>query len=92
MLPFKLPTCLARRGIFVFSGFVYMNHYGATSRTNHFSFHPPSTLSIAQENPTDNPSMFSIRLNYGGVFTKFPGRKYIKGKMKYIDGNDSDLF
>nr|KAJ0199185.1 hypothetical protein LSAT_V11C600340960 [Lactuca sativa] len=36
--------------------------------------------------------MFSIRLNYGGVFTKFPGRKYIKGKMKYIDGIDSDLF
>nr|KAJ0187222.1 hypothetical protein LSAT_V11C900482450 [Lactuca sativa] len=40
----------------------------------------------------DSPSMFSIRLNYGGVFTKFSGRKYINGKMKYIDGIDSDLF
>ncbi|KAL7606030.1 hypothetical protein Lser_V15G16094 [Lactuca serriola] len=45
-----------------------------------------------QSSYADNPSMFSIRLNYGGVFTKFPGRKYIKGKMKYIDGIDSDLF
>ncbi|CAI9269138.1 unnamed protein product [Lactuca saligna] len=45
-----------------------------------------------QSSYADNPCMFSIRLNYGGVFTKFPGRKYIKGKMKYIDGIDSDLF
>ncbi|CAI9300545.1 unnamed protein product [Lactuca saligna] len=41
---------------------------------------------------SNNPSMFSIRFRYGGVFTKFPGRKYIKGKMKYIDDIDSDLF
>ncbi|CAI9265818.1 unnamed protein product [Lactuca saligna] len=45
-----------------------------------------------QSSYADNLSMFSIRLNYGGVFTKFPGRKYIKGKMNYIDDIDSDLF
>ncbi|CAI9303348.1 unnamed protein product [Lactuca saligna] len=32
-----------------------------------------------------NPLIFSIKLFYNGVFTKFPGRRYIKGKVKYVD-------
>ena len=34
--------------------------------------------------------MFSIRLHYSGEFTKFPDRKYVKGKVKYVDLLDSD--
>ena len=36
--------------------------------------------------------MFSTRLHYNGEFTKFPGRKFMKGKVKYIDLSDSDTF
>ncbi|CAI9275495.1 unnamed protein product [Lactuca saligna] len=39
-----------------------------------------------------NPTVFSIRLHYGGEFTKFPGRKYINGQQKFVDLIDSDLF
>ncbi|CAI9268897.1 unnamed protein product [Lactuca saligna] len=39
-----------------------------------------------------NPSIFSIKLFYNGVFTKFPGRRYIKGKVKYVDLVDIDEF
>ncbi|CAI9264543.1 unnamed protein product [Lactuca saligna] len=39
-----------------------------------------------------HPTIFSIRLYHGGEFTKFPGRKYIKGKQTYIDLLDMDTF
>ncbi|CAI9267282.1 unnamed protein product [Lactuca saligna] len=34
----------------------------------------------------------SLLLYHGGEFTKFPGRKYIKGKQTYIDLLDMDTF
>ncbi|CAI9280252.1 unnamed protein product [Lactuca saligna] len=37
-------------------------------------------------------TMFSTRLHYSGEFTKLPNRKYVKGKVKYIDLLDSDTF
>nr|KAJ0209959.1 hypothetical protein LSAT_V11C400177530 [Lactuca sativa] len=39
-----------------------------------------------------HPTIFSIRLFYGGEFMKFPGRRYIKGKERYIDLLDIDEF
>ncbi|CAI9269875.1 unnamed protein product [Lactuca saligna] len=39
-----------------------------------------------------HPTIFSIRLYHGGEFTKFPGRKYIKGKQTYVDLLDMDTF
>nr|KAJ0223670.1 hypothetical protein LSAT_V11C200072000 [Lactuca sativa] len=34
----------------------------------------------------------SLLLYHGGEFTKFPGRKYIKGKQTYVDLLDMDTF
>nr|KAJ0192876.1 hypothetical protein LSAT_V11C800410730 [Lactuca sativa] len=39
-----------------------------------------------------HPTIFSIRLFYGGEFTKFPGRRYVKRKERYIDLLDIDEF
>nr|KAJ0212334.1 hypothetical protein LSAT_V11C400177300 [Lactuca sativa] len=39
-----------------------------------------------------NPIVLSICLVYGGEFTKFLGRKYIKGQHKFVDLIDNDLF
>ncbi|CAI9301559.1 unnamed protein product [Lactuca saligna] len=39
-----------------------------------------------------HPMIFSVRLHHGGQFTKFPGRKYIKGKQNYVDLLDIDTF
>nr|KAJ0199531.1 hypothetical protein LSAT_V11C600333240 [Lactuca sativa] len=39
-----------------------------------------------------HPTIFSISLYHGGEFTKFPGRKYIKGKQMYVDLLDMDTF
>ncbi|KAL4577821.1 hypothetical protein LXL04_013935 [Taraxacum kok-saghyz] len=39
-----------------------------------------------------HPSIFSIRLHHGGEFTKYPGRKYIKGKENFVDLLDIDKF
>ncbi|CAI9286096.1 unnamed protein product [Lactuca saligna] len=39
-----------------------------------------------------NPTVFSIRLHYGGEFTKFYEIKYIKGQHKFVDLIDSNLF
>ncbi|CAI9282549.1 unnamed protein product [Lactuca saligna] len=49
-------------------------------------FHNPS------QDPCGNPTIFSICLHYGGEFTKFPRRKYIKGQHKFVDLIDNDLF
>ncbi|KAL4573848.1 hypothetical protein LXL04_020668 [Taraxacum kok-saghyz] len=35
---------------------------------------------------------FTLKLHYGGVFTKVPGRKYINGNVAYFDFVDIDLF
>nr|KAJ0186169.1 hypothetical protein LSAT_V11C900500450 [Lactuca sativa] len=39
-----------------------------------------------------HPMIFSVQLHHGGQFTKFPGRKYIKGKQNYVDLLDIDTF
>ncbi|CAI9278149.1 unnamed protein product [Lactuca saligna] len=39
-----------------------------------------------------HPTIFSIKLFYGGEFTKFHGRRYVKGKERYIDILDIDEF
>ena len=39
-----------------------------------------------------HPTIFSISLYHGGEFTKFPRRKYIKGKQTYVDLLDMDTF
>ncbi|KAL4590659.1 hypothetical protein LXL04_003599 [Taraxacum kok-saghyz] len=39
---------------------------------------------------TDN--YFTLKLHYGGVFTKVPGRKYINGNVAYFDFVDTYLF
>ncbi|KAL4566631.1 hypothetical protein LXL04_030751 [Taraxacum kok-saghyz] len=39
---------------------------------------------------TDN--YFTLKLHYGGVFTKVPGRKYKNGNVAYFDFVDIDLF
>ncbi|CAI9290393.1 unnamed protein product [Lactuca saligna] len=39
-----------------------------------------------------HPTMFSIRMNHGGEFTSFPGRKYIRGKQTFVDLVDIDTF
>ncbi|GJV61301.1 mutator type transposase [Tanacetum coccineum] len=37
-------------------------------------------------------TLFSIKLHYGGVFTKSPNRKYINGNITFVDMIDSDEF
>ncbi|KAI3505230.1 hypothetical protein L1887_27221 [Cichorium endivia] len=37
-------------------------------------------------------SYFTIRVSYGGIFTKPPGRRYIDGLVSYFDFVDTDLF
>ncbi|KAL4565581.1 hypothetical protein LXL04_029683 [Taraxacum kok-saghyz] len=39
-----------------------------------------------------HPSIFSICLHHGGEFTKYPGRKYIKGKENFVDLLHIDKF
>ncbi|KAD6453940.1 hypothetical protein E3N88_08646 [Mikania micrantha] len=40
----------------------------------------------------ENSSIFSLKFNHGGIFTKVPDRKYVSGKVNYIDMVDSDNF
>ncbi|GJV46112.1 hypothetical protein Tco_1430648 [Tanacetum coccineum] len=37
-------------------------------------------------------TLFSIKLHYGGVFTKSPNRKYINGNITFVDMIDSEQF
>ncbi|KAJ9566566.1 hypothetical protein OSB04_002532 [Centaurea solstitialis] len=37
-------------------------------------------------------TLFTMRINHGGYFTKFPGRRYIRGKHHYVDLLDSEKF
>ncbi|CAI9283529.1 unnamed protein product [Lactuca saligna] len=48
-------------------------------------FPAPVWVNFFWANEGSNPSIFSIKLFYNGVFTKFPERRYIKGKEKYVD-------
>ena len=36
------------------------------------------------------PSLVSLKLHHGGVFVKFPGRQYVKGKTQIVDLVDTD--
>lgn len=38
------------------------------------------------------PTMFSIELHHGGKFTKFPGIRYIEGRVDCVDLVDMDEF
>ncbi|KAL8244114.1 hypothetical protein R6Q59_010372 [Mikania micrantha] len=40
----------------------------------------------------ENSNIFSLKFNHGGIFRKVPGRKYVSGKVNYIDKADSDNF
>ncbi|KAL4557525.1 hypothetical protein LXL04_035706 [Taraxacum kok-saghyz] len=51
--------------------------------------HPDLDFYKAYE-ATDN--YFTLKLHYGGVFTKVPGRKYKNGNVAYFDFVDIDLF
>ena len=33
-----------------------------------------------------------MRINHGGYFTKFPGRRYIRGKHNFVDLIDTEKF
>lgn len=39
-----------------------------------------------------HPTIFSVKLHHGGEFTNFPGRKYVRGKVNYVDLVDMDTF
>ncbi|KAL8188723.1 hypothetical protein R6Q57_029743 [Mikania cordata] len=38
------------------------------------------------------PNYFSFKLHHGGVFKKFPGRRYVNGRVSFIDNLDIDEF
>ncbi|KAL8201597.1 hypothetical protein R6Q57_010799 [Mikania cordata] len=35
--------------------------------------------------PSEQPSIFSLKFNHGGKFTNFPCRTYVYGKIDYVD-------
>ncbi|CAI9269081.1 unnamed protein product [Lactuca saligna] len=37
-------------------------------------------------------NFFTLKIHHGGFFTKFPGRKYIEGRLSFFDFVDTDLF
>nr|KAJ0185090.1 hypothetical protein LSAT_V11C900461820 [Lactuca sativa] len=37
-------------------------------------------------------NFFTLKIHHGGFFTKFPGRKYVKGRLAFFDFVDTDLF
>ncbi|KAK1406319.1 hypothetical protein QVD17_41613 [Tagetes erecta] len=40
----------------------------------------------------DNPTLFSLKVHHGGMFTKFPHRMYVGGQVSYVDLMDVDEF
>ncbi|KAK1425488.1 hypothetical protein QVD17_20840 [Tagetes erecta] len=40
----------------------------------------------------NEPSLFSLEIHHGGEFVKFPGRKYVRGAVAFIDMVDRDEF
>nr|GEU39321.1 hypothetical protein [Tanacetum cinerariifolium] len=38
------------------------------------------------------PNMFSIRIHHGGIFHKYPGRRYVDGYVDIFDMVDIDMF
>ncbi|KAJ9566814.1 hypothetical protein OSB04_002780 [Centaurea solstitialis] len=38
------------------------------------------------------PELVSLKIHHGGRFTKFPGRRYLKGKTHYVELVDTDKF
>ncbi|KAL8193537.1 hypothetical protein R6Q57_026672 [Mikania cordata] len=39
-----------------------------------------------------NSNLFSLKVYHGGRFSKLPGRKYVGGKISFVDMIDSDEF
>ena len=37
-----------------------------------------------------HPTFFTMKINHGGFFSKFPGRRYLNGKVSYVDLLDGD--
>ncbi|KAL8227069.1 hypothetical protein R6Q57_016901 [Mikania cordata] len=40
----------------------------------------------------NNPTLFSIKIHHGGIFTKFPDRTYTEGQVMYVDLMNRDEF
>ncbi|KAL8189033.1 hypothetical protein R6Q57_029294 [Mikania cordata] len=40
----------------------------------------------------DTPKFFTLRIHHGGQFTKSPNRKYVNGKITFIDTVDYEDF
>jgi hypothetical protein len=40
----------------------------------------------------NHPNIFSLKVYHGGRFTKTPGRRYVKGRVNFVDMIDSDEF
>ncbi|KAK1424718.1 hypothetical protein QVD17_20056 [Tagetes erecta] len=40
----------------------------------------------------NEPTLFSLEIHHGGEFVNKPRRKYVKGKVSYVDLVDSDTF
>ncbi|MFS7953137.1 hypothetical protein Hanom_Chr07g00615071 [Helianthus anomalus] len=40
----------------------------------------------------DGPTLFSIQVFHGGYIQNYPGRRYVHGKMNYVDMIDGDEF
>nr|KAJ0203901.1 hypothetical protein LSAT_V11C500237260 [Lactuca sativa] len=37
-------------------------------------------------------NFFTLKIHHGGFFSKFPGRKYVEGRLAFYDFVDTDLF
>ncbi|KAL8253752.1 hypothetical protein R6Q59_031973 [Mikania micrantha] len=51
---------------------------------------PVMTQSDMEEIYALYPTLFSVKLHHGGIFTKFPERKYVDGKAAIVDLFDSE--
>ncbi|KAJ9541378.1 hypothetical protein OSB04_027884 [Centaurea solstitialis] len=38
----------------------------------------------------NHPTFFTMKINHGGFFSKFPGRRYLNGKVSHVDLIDAD--
>ncbi|CAI9274568.1 unnamed protein product [Lactuca saligna] len=82
--PLKHPTCKARREKFQHSDKKTLIVISSPLKRNGVMAY---TCKYG-----GNRCWTSLLLYHGGEFTKFPGRKYIKGKQTYIDLLDMDTF
>ncbi|KAL4577937.1 hypothetical protein LXL04_014052 [Taraxacum kok-saghyz] len=60
---------------------------------NHTAFKTELGNSTPSTHPVEgHPTLFTIKLYHGGEFTNFRDRKYIDGKVNYVDMVDIDEF